>query len=157
VPSFIAPGDARGTERNAPDAWDGPAADALLERARRQPGARGRAGGSVKFQCAACRDEGHDRSRDNARVFPTGRWGCAVNREHRRAIAVQLGVTAARLPATEADALSQPYTAEDERADRALVLPYTEEEEAADRAARIPLSPDDPEWAKYGPKRKKRT
>jgi len=40
-----------------------------------------RAGG-VKFQCPGCVKEGHDKHRDNAVLFPTGHFGCAVNADH---------------------------------------------------------------------------
>jgi hypothetical protein len=71
--------------------WFGPSADELLARALKQPGARKRRQG-VKFQCPGCRAEGHDRSRDNAFIRLDGRWGCAVNDAHRRAIGEALGV-----------------------------------------------------------------
>jgi hypothetical protein len=72
--------------------WSGPPADELLERALRQPGAKRRGDGGVKFQCPACRAEGHDKHRDNAKVFADGRWGCAFDSAHGRAIATALGV-----------------------------------------------------------------
>jgi hypothetical protein len=56
-----------------------------------QPGAR-RRGGRVKFQCPGCRSEGHDKSKDNATVFEDGRWGCALDRAHKGAISLALGV-----------------------------------------------------------------
>ncbi len=59
--------------------------------ALQQPGAV-RRGRDIKFQCPACRDEGHDAHRDNARLFATGKWGCAVNQEaHWRPIGELLG------------------------------------------------------------------
>jgi AAA domain len=48
----------------------------LLEAARRQPGAVHRDFG-IKFQCAACAAEGHDKHQDNACLFNDGTWGCA--------------------------------------------------------------------------------
>lgn len=71
--------------------WDGPEAEELLRLAMEQPGGQRRSTG-VKFQCPGCRDEGHDRHMDNACVFLDGRWGCAVNANHRGAIAEALGV-----------------------------------------------------------------
>jgi hypothetical protein len=73
------------------DTWDGPSADELLGRALQQPGARQRRNG-VKFQCPGCRAEGHDQHQDNALVRRDGRWGCALDAEHRYAIGVALGV-----------------------------------------------------------------
>ncbi|MGH7393760.1 MAG: hypothetical protein ACREM3_30535, partial [Candidatus Rokuibacteriota bacterium] len=61
--------------------------------ALQQPGARER-GDDVKFQCPQCRAEGHDQHKDNARVFANGKWGCAVDRAHFRAIGEVLGVYA---------------------------------------------------------------
>ena len=55
-------------------------------RALEQPGARRRIGG-IKFQCPGCRDEGHDRHLDNALLRDDGRWGCAIDPSHRKAIA----------------------------------------------------------------------
>jgi hypothetical protein len=76
--------------------WDGPPADEVIRRALQQPGARRRHDGGVKFRCFGCRDgddpEHRDRSCDNAKVFPDGRWACAVNPDHKHAIGVQLGV-----------------------------------------------------------------
>ena len=83
--------------------WDGPPAEELLRRALLLPGpsdahtAERRRNG-VKFACPACREicpdcgEGHDEDGDNAFVRNDGRFGCAVNVEHRRAIAEALGV-----------------------------------------------------------------
>jgi hypothetical protein len=71
-----------------------------LAAALRQPGAK-RRGSGVKFQCSGCRAEGHDRHHDNAVVWASGRWGCAVGgRAHNAAIARQLGVTVDRPPST---------------------------------------------------------
>jgi hypothetical protein len=85
------------------DAWDGPMAEELLRRAMLQPGARRRRVG-VKFACPACRaicpdcGERHDKDGDNALVRNDGRFGCAVNVEHRRAIAEALGVVLPEIP-----------------------------------------------------------
>jgi hypothetical protein len=69
----------------------------VLETALRQPGARAR-GSDVKFQCPACAEAGRDTSQDNARLFASGAWGCAVyprgvpgGREHWRRIGEVLG------------------------------------------------------------------
>jgi hypothetical protein len=92
VPAFVAPGDSRGTE-GAVEPWDGPDAATLVARALKQRGAVMRASGYVKFQCLGCDREGRDRHFDNAYLrVADGRWGCAVDRAHRRAIAEQLGV-----------------------------------------------------------------
>jgi hypothetical protein len=91
-PSFIPDGDSRGTENIKPQQWDGPDATELQRRALQQPGAKLRGNGAVKFQCYGCQLENRDRHMDNARVGPDGRWGCAVDTGHKRAIAVQLGV-----------------------------------------------------------------
>jgi hypothetical protein len=89
-PAYIASDDRRGVPSEEP--WEGPSADVLLQRALEQPGARRRRNG-IKFQCAGCVAEGHDKSRDNAIVYLDGRWGCAVGgAAHRRAIATQLRV-----------------------------------------------------------------
>lgn len=46
--------------------------------ALRQPGAKERTNGVIKFQCPQCRDEGHDAHQDNAALFlRDGTWGCA--------------------------------------------------------------------------------
>jgi len=104
LPDFIDPNDRRGIgDFPFPDAWDGPAADEIRAAALRQPGARERKDGSVKFQCAGCAAEGHDTDEDNARVWPDGRWGCALQLAgHRRAIGVQLGALEDRPPAPPA-------------------------------------------------------
>jgi hypothetical protein len=65
----------------------------LERRALEQPGARRRVGG-IKFQCPGCRDEGHDAHMDNAILREDGRWGCAIDPSHRRAIARVLIETA---------------------------------------------------------------
>jgi hypothetical protein len=57
----------------------------LERRALAQPGARQRAAG-IKFQCPGCRDEGHDKHMDNALLRDDGRWGCAIDPGHRKAI-----------------------------------------------------------------------
>ncbi len=62
-----------------------------LALALKQPGARRRSNG-VKFQCPACRAEGHDRHRDNAIMFTDGRFGCAYDSAHGPAIAEALGL-----------------------------------------------------------------
>jgi len=93
-PSFIAEGDRTGVDFEDETTWDGPSSEELLRRARQQPGARERSSG-VKFQCPGCRAEGHDRHQDNACVFLDGRWGCAVDSAHSRAIGEALGVVTA--------------------------------------------------------------
>lgn len=72
--------------------WDGPSPEELIRRAMKQPGASRRSTG-VKFQCPGCRAEGHDKHMDNAIVYLSGRWGCAVDSRHSQAIAEALGVT----------------------------------------------------------------
>lgn len=62
----------------------------LLQIALRQPGSHLRSD-RVKFQCPACREEGHDRHQDNAVVFFSGRWGCALSPAHWQAIGMELG------------------------------------------------------------------
>jgi hypothetical protein len=67
--------------------------DALIQAALVQPGARQRHE-CIKFECAGCVAEGHDKHQDNASLFTkTGRWGCAVatgdqeaSKRHRQAI-----------------------------------------------------------------------
>jgi hypothetical protein len=76
---------------NPDGTWTGPAAEELVRLAMRQPGARPRSYG-VKFQCPGCRAEKHDAHMDNAIVFLDGRWGCAVNSGHGRAIGEALGI-----------------------------------------------------------------
>jgi hypothetical protein len=76
----------------AEEAWDGPSPEELRTKALQQPGARPRRNG-VKFQCPGCARAGRDRSRDNAILYLDGRWGCAVDPDHRRAIGEVLGVT----------------------------------------------------------------
>ena len=49
------------------------------------PGARLR-GGGVKFRCPACAADGHDKHRDNAKVFADGRYGCAYDPDHKRIV-----------------------------------------------------------------------
>ncbi len=84
---------ANGTRADLKNAapWDGPPPEELRSRAMQQPGSRRRSGG-IKFQCPGCRAEGHDRHMDNAIVLLDGRWGCAINPEHRAAIAAALRV-----------------------------------------------------------------
>jgi len=68
--------------------------------AMQQPGMRRRAGGAeFKFRCPACAALGRDTARDNARLFRTGTWGCAVYPKgtpgslvHWLAIGIALGV-----------------------------------------------------------------
>jgi hypothetical protein len=74
-------------------------ADTLVEAAQRQPGAVERTI-AWKFQCAGCRDEGHDHHQDNAVLFrETGKWACAVaiDGRHNRAIGEALGAWASRV------------------------------------------------------------
>lgn len=77
--------------------WEGPPPEELLRLAMQQLGAKHRSYG-VKFQCAGCAAEGHDKHKDNALVRNDGRWGCAwakdtmVASEHKRAIGEALGV-----------------------------------------------------------------
>jgi hypothetical protein len=77
----------------------------LVEAARRQPGARERASGIIKFQCPACAAEGHDHHQDNAGLFlHDGKWGCAFagdtdeGRQHWEAIGRVLGAFNGRGP-----------------------------------------------------------
>jgi len=71
----------------------------LRQAALRQPGARERASGIIKFQCPACAADGHDKHQDNAGLFPRDRkWGCAFasgdtvfGRAHWEAIGRALG------------------------------------------------------------------
>ena len=93
-PDFIPAGDTTGVDFSSD--WDGPSAAELLRRAMTQPGATRRSHG-VKFQCAGCAAEGHDRHRDNALVRLDGRWGCAVDPNHAAAIGEQLGAFAPKL------------------------------------------------------------
>jgi len=88
TPSFIEHGSI-GHPEDEP--WAGPSPEEILHRAAQQPGARRRRHG-IKFQCRGCLKEGHDKSRDNAIVYPDGRWGCAVDQRHTRDIGEQLGV-----------------------------------------------------------------
>lgn len=81
-------GDKRGVNE---EKWLGPPAEEIIARALQQPGAVRRSHG-IKFQCPGCRDEGHDKSKDNALVGLDGRWACAVNREHARSIGAALGI-----------------------------------------------------------------
>ena len=93
-PSFIKAGDKRGLENTteAPKAWRGPNAEAMLELALKRPGAKRRVHG-IKFQCAGCVAEGHDKSMDNAIVFLDGRFSCAHSGAlHRAAIAASLDI-----------------------------------------------------------------
>lgn len=57
-----------------------------------QPGAVERQSGTIKFQCPRCRADGHDHHRDNAGLFPDGRWGCAYDTTHWKAVGQALGV-----------------------------------------------------------------
>jgi Protein of unknown function (DUF3987) len=72
--------------------------DELRAVALRQPGARERAMGLIKFRCPACRAEGYDEPGDNAGLLPDGKFGCAwakdtpLQRAHWEAIAATLGV-----------------------------------------------------------------
>jgi hypothetical protein len=94
LPNFIKPGDKRGTENltEPKSAWSGPSVETMIKLALAQPGAKMRRHG-VKFQCAGCRAEGHDKSMDNACVFADGRFSCAVGgAAHRAAIAQQLNI-----------------------------------------------------------------
>jgi hypothetical protein len=91
-PAFIPEGDTSGAEFEV-TTWDGPPAEELVARALQQPGARRRHFG-IKFQCPGCRAEGHDKHEDNATVFNDGRWGCAYDSNHSRAISEVLGVIA---------------------------------------------------------------
>ena len=71
--------------------------DRLEAAALQQPGAVRRQHG-IKFQCAGCAAEGHDKHQDNACLFPNGDWGCAwardmpAGRAHWEAIGRALGV-----------------------------------------------------------------
>ena len=47
------------------------------------------ANGGMKARCPACAEGGHDRSGEHLRIYPDGRFGCAVfpkDREHRKRI-----------------------------------------------------------------------
>jgi hypothetical protein len=81
----------------------------LYEAALRQPGAKARATGNVKFQCPGCRAAGHDRHQDNACFFENGQFGCAVDATHWRAIAAVLGAVT---PSAPADTLTFTQLAE---------------------------------------------
>jgi len=89
IPDFIPVGDLSGH----PDAeeWEGPPVDEILRRAMMMPGARRRRNG-IKFQCPGCAREGHDKSRDNAIVYDDGRWGCALDRDHKKDIGEAMGL-----------------------------------------------------------------
>src|SRR5262245_26596719 len=70
----------------------------LRQAAMRQPGARERASGMIKFQCPGCREDDHDVHQDNAALFIADRkWGCAYaadasdGRRHWEAIGRALG------------------------------------------------------------------
>jgi hypothetical protein len=92
-PDFI-PHDKRGLENtdDVKQPWSGPDASVIIGLAMKQPGAKARRHG-IKFQCAGCVAEGHDKSRDNACVFNDGRFSCAVGgAAHRAAIAKQLNI-----------------------------------------------------------------
>src|SRR5438132_1682474 len=99
----------------------------LRHAALQQPGARERASGYVKFQCPQCRDDGHDKHRDNAGLYlRDGTWGCAfasgtpaLGRAHWDAIGCVLGalsnghvphVTATEPKAEPISATETPYT-----------------------------------------------
>jgi hypothetical protein len=70
--------------------------DSLRRAALAQPGAVERQSG-IKFQCPACRADGHDAHHDNAILFRSGGWGCAwaketaLARAHYEAIGDALG------------------------------------------------------------------
>jgi hypothetical protein len=90
----------RNPSETVSEGFDGalPSASELLSRALSLPGGKRRTTG-VKFQCPACRAEGHDKHQDNARVDLEGKWGCAYapgDRGHRRAIGEALGVVRVR-------------------------------------------------------------
>lgn len=74
--------------------FQGEAPEVYLARALSMPGARRKSDGGIKFQCPKCAADGHDRHKDNAKVFPTGQWACAYapgDQEHKNAIAKALG------------------------------------------------------------------
>ena len=74
------------------EVWMGPNPDEILNRARIVlTGGRSYRGG-WKGQCPGCAKEGHDKHRDNAVVWSDGRWGCAVNRDHKKYIGEALGL-----------------------------------------------------------------
>jgi hypothetical protein len=84
-----------------------PTIETLRAAALRQPGARERATGIVKFQCPQCAADGHDVTQDNAGFFPDGKWGCAYapmsaetdsGRAHWEAIGHALGAFTHRHP-----------------------------------------------------------
>jgi hypothetical protein len=78
----------------------------LRTAALRQPGARERASGMIKFQCPQCAADGHDAHQDNAGFFiHDGKWGCAFassdsaqGRAHWEAIGLALGVRGHQSP-----------------------------------------------------------
>ena len=95
-PAFIKPGDLRGTENTGEEAkapWNGPDAATMIALALKMPGAKQRQHG-VKFQCAGCAAEGHDKSMDNACLFLDGRFSCAhtPGPAHRAMIAESLNI-----------------------------------------------------------------
>ncbi len=54
----------------------------LTAAALRQPGARERASGIIKFACPVCVADGHDNHQDNAGLFADlGSWGCAFAKD----------------------------------------------------------------------------
>lgn len=123
APEWVKLGDTRGHEADGSD-WTGPDADEIVRRALLQPGARSRAGG-VKFQCPGCRAEGHDKHKDNAIVGHDGRWGCALDDDHKRDIAEALGIRR-----------ELPLQASEEREDQLIepdMVDQTEEPPMADQ------------------------
>lgn len=95
VPEAFKPYLGKGTEGMKEEAeWEGPVPEEILRLASMQPGAKRRSAG-VKFQCPECRNEGHDKHRDNAQVRLDGRWGCAYapgDTAHKRSIGEALGI-----------------------------------------------------------------
>jgi hypothetical protein len=110
----------------------------LIATARQQPGparnglAVERGAGLIKFQCPACREEGHDESKDNAGLYirgsKAGKWGCAyatdtaTGRLHWDAIGRVLGALNGNRPAARAASEPDP---EPDPSPPAAEAPYT--------------------------------
>ncbi len=102
--------------------WEGPPGNMIVARAREMPHAKPRSFG-IKFQCPACAEDGHDKSRDNAVVMNDGRWGCAYapqDMRHKRAIGAALGVFAMQDTRLAMDKYQKPLAQESERIEEAF-------------------------------------